>query len=180
MNVRFTQIKRQGFSLVELLVAISIIGILISVVYTNFGAARELARDDRRQTDLKQMELALELYKAQTGRYPAACRGANSWSGEVGTSFACPSGGEYVVGLTPDYIASLPTDPNSGGSQSFVYRVNPDGSEYKLMALRLVERNTIQSINDDFARCPVPIGACGNISNIATTYAVYSPGAEEW
>jgi len=180
MNMRHTQSAGRGFSLVELLVAISIIGILISVVYVSFNAAREQARDDARKTDLKQLQLAVELYRAQNGRYPAACN--TSWSGQVGSTFACSSGGEYIVGLTPDFIASLPIDPNIGGSRSYLYRVDSTGSNYKIMAHDTVESKTVTSYNDEFARCPRSFNSshCGNAGPQSTTYAVYSAGAESW
>ncbi len=54
-----------GFTLVELMVVISVIGILSSIVYANFGSARASARDDIRKSALKEVQLAIELYKAQ-------------------------------------------------------------------------------------------------------------------
>jgi len=63
--------ESRGFTLIELLVVIAIIGILSSVVLASLGTARVKARDARRLSDMKQMQLALELWNdANSGEYP--------------------------------------------------------------------------------------------------------------
>ncbi len=51
-----------GFTLVELLVVITIIAIISSFVLVNLGKVRQTARDSQRKTDLKTIQSALELY----------------------------------------------------------------------------------------------------------------------
>jgi prepilin-type N-terminal cleavage/methylation domain-containing protein len=64
--------RRRGFTLIELLVVIAIIGILSSVVVASLNSARKKARDARRVDDIKQLQLALDLYfDGQGGKYPA-------------------------------------------------------------------------------------------------------------
>ena len=53
---------QRGFTLIELLVVISIISLLSSVVLSSLSTARAKARDARRKSDLKQLQLAMELY----------------------------------------------------------------------------------------------------------------------
>ena len=63
--------KSKGFTLIELLVVIAIIGILSSVVLASLNSARQKSRDAKRVADMKQLQLALELYyDANSSTYP--------------------------------------------------------------------------------------------------------------
>jgi len=163
--------KTKGFSLIELLVVMAIVGILAGIVYTNLSAAQASARDESRKVALKEVQLALEFYKAQNGRYPAAGCGATST-----TATNCYP---YIEGLTPDFIPELPRDPNG---QSYRYRTNTNGTGYKLSTLGNVERNLIQSCEDEFSRYPVGHSSCANLSStLQKSYAVYGgTGSSGW
>jgi len=62
--------KNKGFTLIELLVVIAIIGILSSVVLASLNSARQKSRDAKRVSDIKQVQLALELYFDTNKAYP--------------------------------------------------------------------------------------------------------------
>jgi general secretion pathway protein G len=63
--------NRKGFTLVELLVVISIIGILSAIAIPKFTDATKTARGAKIQADLRTMESAIAIYYASAGEYPA-------------------------------------------------------------------------------------------------------------
>lgn len=66
--------KQKGFSLFELLVVVSIIGILIGVTSVSFSNAQKKARDARRREDMQAFQKAMEQYYADnSSSYPADC-----------------------------------------------------------------------------------------------------------
>lgn len=170
------------------MVVITIIGILVSILILSFNEARQNSRDNARKAALKQLQLALETYKAQNGSYPA------QGCGTVGTQFAGPgpttnssfaSCTLYIVGLSPDFIGMLPTDPNKENEDNsgFYYRTDATGSAYKVMVNKSVESQYVNDFADEFARCPSTCSS-GSVCNSSTPgpsiYAVYSKGAECW
>lgn len=62
--------NKKGFTLIEVLVVVSIIGLLASVVLVGLGGFRSRGRDARRVTDLKSLQNGLELYYARSNSYP--------------------------------------------------------------------------------------------------------------
>ncbi len=149
---------QRGFTLIEILVVLSIIGVLSSALYINFNTGSAQSRDAERRADLRNLQTAVELYKNKYGRYPEGCRGPTVnvnpvWSGQRGTTYACTSGDQYIVGLSPEFIRALPVDPKLNGvSSGYVYTTNTQGTAYKIMALNTVESLDVPFL-DEFARC---------------------------
>jgi len=69
-------IQENGFTLIELLVVIAVIGLLSSIVLVSLQGARAKARDAKRISDIKQIQLALELFYNEYGHYPPADKSA--------------------------------------------------------------------------------------------------------
>lgn len=70
--------SKHGFTLFELLVSISIIGLLIALATVSFSAAQSGARDARRRGDLTSLRNAFEQYYAANSAYPDSCDGAST------------------------------------------------------------------------------------------------------
>src|SRR3989338_3632253 len=62
--------RQQGFTIVELLIEIVVIGILAALVITTFTGIQQKARNTERTTDIKAIHAQLEAYSAQAGKYP--------------------------------------------------------------------------------------------------------------
>ncbi len=75
--------KKRGFTLLELLVVIGIIGVLMALATVAYSSAQKSGRDTRRKQDLVSMQNALELYySANNYVYPSAgglCSGASAY-----------------------------------------------------------------------------------------------------
>lgn len=112
--------RKSGFTLVELLVVISIIGILSGFLFINFANVRERSRDSRRKSDLEQVKNSLRLYYNDFQAYPI-----NNGSGQIlgcganGTS-ACEWGGEFATDSVT--FMSLPLDPINVSPYIYTYQ----------------------------------------------------------
>lgn len=115
MNLEF-KIKNlkleHGFTLVELLIVITIIGILAAILLANFVGVRQRARDAQRKSDLRQVQSALELYRSDNGTYPAGIY-----------TTACPTSGPFPTGAIggSTYMQKVPCDMSPNGSATAPY-----------------------------------------------------------
>ncbi|MBU1178801.1 type II secretion system GspH family protein [Patescibacteria group bacterium] len=125
--------KNKGFTLIELLVVIAIIGVLASVVLASFNSARKKARDARRIADVKQLQLAMELYFDANSAYPA-------------TLAALVTGG---------HISTVATDPL--GAVAYSYELCSGGLNYHLGAS--LEESTNPALASD--KDGIPTGCTG-------------------
>ncbi len=115
--------RTRGFTLIELLVVIAIIGLLASVVLASLNSARVKARDARRLADMKQLQLALELYYDANGQYP----------------YQTDSYVYAQASLLAPYLSPLPEDPTRTGGNR--YRCYPGASNQSYTMLVDLERD---------------------------------------
>jgi prepilin-type N-terminal cleavage/methylation domain-containing protein len=119
--------NKKGFTLIELLVVIAIIGILASVVLASLNSARKKGRDARRVADIKQLQLALEMYyDANSGSYPLV-----------------------LSSLATTYIPVVPNDPLG---TAVAYSYSPLGTASACSTYHLgasLEESTNPALNSD-------------------------------
>jgi prepilin-type N-terminal cleavage/methylation domain-containing protein len=106
---------KKGFTLVELLIVIAIIGLLSGVVVAATGPARANARDAHRVADLKSIQLGLALYYDVYRTYPTAVEGLSK-----------------LVASDQGFLPAIPVDPQSGAS--YVYTPSNNNRTYCLGA----------------------------------------------
>ncbi len=112
---KFNRIKSIGFSLIELLVVISIIGALAALSVVSYSAVQKQARDTQRKNDLKHYQsLLIQFASENRGFYPS------SSGGVVNLDVMCSSV------LLNTYTSSCPTDPGSG-ARAYSYMPNVSG-----------------------------------------------------
>lgn len=141
---------RRGFTLIELLVVIAIIGVLASIVLASLNNARRKSRDARRITDVKQIQLALELYfDGESSVYPIP-------------SITCD--GTTLYGLqalaTEGYIPQVPRDPLSSGSDR-CYRYAAPATTPTVYHLGTVLEDTSTSALTTDKDCTSAAAGCG-------------------
>ena len=62
--------NKKGFTIVELLIVIVVIGILATLVIVTFTGIQQKARNSQRQTDINAVDSHVEAYYATNGNYP--------------------------------------------------------------------------------------------------------------
>jgi general secretion pathway protein G len=142
---------KRGFTLIELLVVIVVIGILATLIISNFSSARERARDTKRKNDLREMKTALRLYYNDFQTYPAASGGRIQGCGANGTS-NCAWGSAFTAGSS-QYMKVLPTDPLNVSPNVYTYAQTNSGEGFTITAR--LENASDQDSTTSQTRCSV-------------------------
>ena len=125
--------RSKGFTLIEMLIVITIIALLASLILVGMGGARAKTRDSRRIADLMGVMGALELYYAKNYSFPDA----SNWDGLV-TALTDGS-----IGVT-----RIPKDPLSP-NKTYEYGVSGDNQDYVLKATLETEDHALDDDIDD-------------------------------
>lgn len=153
---------RKGFTLIELLIVIAIIGILSAIIFPNYMASREKARDTTRKNDLSQIQKSLELYRMDQ---------ANSSFPETGE---LPIGSPWASATTT-YMNLVPNDPlaSQDDTRSYFY-TRPSPLSYTLCACL---ENNAEPVGGNIVLCADYSieceDTCGTSSNTKCYYIIY-------
>lgn len=158
---------KKGFTLIEILVVVTIIGILTAIAMVSYSSINKRSRDAKRKSDLEQIRAALELYRADNGAYPFMT-GVNPNRYIANMSYLSSVG----------YLNEIPNDPkNASDSWKYDYQVQqtadctnaatapPD----KLCKNYWICAN-VEGTSDANNICPTPGGTNGtNCKNVVPT-----------
>jgi len=174
---------KRGFTLIELVVVMAILATLIGIGYSSFTNTLNKARDAKRKSDLRQIQLALEKYKNLNGDYPVS-----DWvTSQKGTSTI-----PWITDLTVDYIKELPVDPKNilstppgkpsdSGNYVYAYYSSDNvegacpgikGGDYYILATKLenpADHDTGQTMVTNTCKWPV------DSNNAKDVYALSNP-----
>lgn len=96
--------RKNGFTLVELMVVIVIIGLLATIVALNVLPSGDTARIQKAKADIATIEQGLEMYRLQQGSYPTTSQGLQAL-------VSAPAGVDASRYQAGGYIKRLPEDP---------------------------------------------------------------------
>ncbi|MDB5100876.1 MAG: hypothetical protein JWM80_5297 [Cyanobacteria bacterium RYN_339] len=107
--VKFKTRARSGFTLIEILVVVIIIGVMGSISVANFNGMRDSSNNNAIYANLKQVSVALEQYRTDWSQLPLDIYGANS-------NFLC----DTSINAQRRYLSAnhLPTTPFSPSYQN--------------------------------------------------------------
>jgi len=146
--------KIQGFTLIELMIIIVILGVLAALISGNFITSLEKGRDARRKADLEQVKESLEMFYEDNDRYPTEAELVFQ------STFCHPTGGC----TTKAYMQKVPNDPNS--SRDYVYIQFGSGTGYGLYACL---ENDKQILPYESTQYGSNFSYCGNCRNPTDT-----------
>ena len=127
MNGQNSHIKITGFTIVELVVVIAVIGLLATIGTISYRSMQDKTNFSILNNDLKGMKAAIERHYAKNGSYPST---GDAWR------FRARDGNEFIPGLYPNFHSSPLPDVTTGSKTSttqntYAYRSN--GTYYRLI-----------------------------------------------
>jgi len=125
--------KKNGFTLVELMLVVVIIGVLVAMVVPRLTGRTKQAMVARAQADIgMNIPLALDLYEVDNGFFPATEQGLAALLTEPGSSPAPPNwNGPYVKKLRKDPWGNeyIYVSPGKHSTDYDLYSYGPNGVE---------------------------------------------------
>jgi len=151
--------KNKGFTLMEILIVILLLGILSGLVMNTFINTLKKGRDSRRKQDLGQISRALEIYYSEHNVYPTHKAGSDTLPWELSLP--------HPTDITKFYMKIIPNDPQADSGLTYYYESS--GTYYRLFSC--LENSDDLSYNEyDYTGTD-----CGSCSGDRCHYGVSSP-----
>ena len=150
--------NKKGFTLLELLIVIAILGVLAAMITGNFFTSLKKGRDAKRKGDLEQIQRALEMYYEDKKAYPVTAD--LDFGGKLCETILCAAS-EKV------YMQKVPDDPISGKSYQYL---SLTGTDYKLFACL---ENNLQILPYESTESTLTCGVCRNSANTADVNCIW-------
>lgn len=113
----------KGFTLVELLIVMVILGILTTIVASSFSSSQEKARDTRRKSDLQSVTKALEVYFNDYSNYPPSNGSGSLTDYSWGEAFIDTNDTTYMVKLPEEKTSARNYYYVTEGGQNQTYAI---------------------------------------------------------
>lgn len=129
----------KGFSLIEVMLVVAVIGILAINVTMQVDYVLKKARDSRRKFEIKGLQTALEAYHSEHGEYPFDVSCCDTSAGQANSVHPCAppwNGSRWILGglqvlEAKGYYRSLPVDPRNSQTSFYYYEsTSPGQYEY--------------------------------------------------
>ena len=130
----------RGFTLIEIMVVVVIIGLLAAIVAPNVIKQLDKAETTRAQTDIKQLEDALKLFRLDHYRYPTEDEGLDILTG------VAPPASDIAAGKLSEIMPRLPKDP---WQRDYFYRYPGQHGEFDIYTLGADGKEGGDDINAD-------------------------------
>ena len=131
---------KRGFTLIEILIAIAIIGILTAIGIVSYTSVNKRAHDAKRFGDVEQVRAALEMYRSDNGYYPAVNPNSFGLASELQTDLITNGA----------YMPAIPDDPQSTIHHYYYEATNQDsisGKYYGYCLCAYLETQTVKTSN---------------------------------
>jgi prepilin-type N-terminal cleavage/methylation domain-containing protein len=136
-------IKNKGFTIIELLIVIVVIGILAAIGFVAYGNVTKSARDSDRQADASAIAKKAEEYYASNGQYPIDIATIADLEGIDSKTLTSPNNRAAVNGGAT--LGACTTEPTSVATDEYCYIVVSDQSQMEVRFWKEAD-GTTQSI----------------------------------
>ena len=121
--------KRFGFTMIEILVVVAIIGILAALLFPSFNGLLASARDNERKSELSKLKVALQVYNTYNNKYPTT----TDW-------VSVNDDPSFPQILNKTYIDSIPVDPlypqTDAAGEKYSYYYNATTSDAYILCAK--------------------------------------------